>query len=114
MQIKDGEEADYAKYVELNSQDPYSGQVVKAGEAVGDVLDDAEKTPEEAIKALDGLGLSGYMAGAAIQIVCHYHPRGQELQVVWNKQWGGNGTEQGPINPAIITIDDSKPEEPKE
>ena len=92
---------EYRSYVEKNS-DPYSKAVVDAGEVVMNLLDEG-KTPEEAEKGLHGKELSGYMAGAAILAVCHFHERGEEMKKYWNKSMG-NEDAKGVINPAIITI----------
>lgn len=102
MQVKPGLEADYQKYVEINA-DEYSAQCVKSGEKVGALLDEG-KTPEEALEGLKGDGITGFMAGAAINGVVHFHPRGEELKVAWNKLCGGTGEEKGTIDPSIITI----------
>lgn len=102
MQIKKGLEGQYQEYVDKNN-DPYGGQCVKSGEKVGALLD-AGKTGAEAIKGLDGDGLTGYMAGAAIAGVVFFNPRGEELKKAWNIYCGGTGEEKGAINPAIVTI----------
>lgn len=102
MQVKQELQEQYDKYVEINA-DPYSAQVVKSGEKVGELLD-AGKTAEEALEGLKGNDLTGAMAGMAINGVVQFHPRGQELKVAWNKHCGGTGEEGGTIDPSIITI----------
>lgn len=92
---------EYADYKAKNS-DPYGSQCVEAGEAVMKLLDEG-KTPEEAIEGLHGLGLTGFMAGAAIAGVCYFHDRGEELKKFWNERHG-NAEAKGVINPAIIEI----------
>lgn len=103
MNIKKELTAEYQKYVEINSGDGYSKATMKAGEVVMKLLDEG-KTCEEAAKALYGQDLTGYMAGAAIQVVVHFHERGEEMKKWWNRSYGGTGEEKGTINPAIITI----------
>jgi hypothetical protein len=92
---------EYEKYININS-DEYSKAVVEASENVMKLLDE-NKTSEEAIEGLKGFGLTGYMAGVAIQTVVYFHERGEEIKKVWNKQ---NGAEDatGIVNPALITI----------
>lgn len=103
MKIKEGMEAEYKSYVEKND-DPYGSACIKAGEAVGQLLDEG-KTPEEAGKGVHGHGLTGFMAGAAISGVVRFHPRGEEMKVWWNKENPhGEPDDTGTNNPAIITI----------
>ena len=102
MNIKQGLEKEYAHYVEIND-DPYSKAVIRAGEKVMVLLDEG-KTPEEAEQGLHGEDLTGYMAGAAISAVVHFHTRGEEMKKWWNREQGGTGEEKGTINPAIIEI----------
>lgn len=104
MTTKPGTEEEYAQYVHINSEDDYSKACVDAGEAVGKLLDEGA-TAEDALKALDGLGLTGYMAFAATKAVAHFHPRGEEIRVAWNKDWGAEKLERGLVNPAIITVE---------
>ena len=104
MEIKEGLEAEYQKYVEVNS-DEYGGACVKAGERVGMLLDEG-KTPSEAEEGLKGDGLTGFMAGAAISGVVKFNPRGDEMKAWWNKENPGGEPDDmtGTNNPAIITI----------
>ncbi len=109
MQIKQGLEKEYQEYVAKNTDD-YGSACVRAGERVGALLDEG-KTPEEAEKGLHGDGLSGFMAGAAISGVVHFHPRGEELKAWWNKTVSGEPDDMsGTNNPAIITIGKSNME----
>ncbi len=103
MNIKPGLEEEYEKYVKINSEDEYSKVVISAGENVGKLLDEG-KSPEEAEKGLHGFQLTGYMAGAVVSIINHFHPRGEEMNSFWNKSLGGTGEEKDTINPAILTI----------
>lgn len=92
----------YDKWVKINSEDGYSKAVIVAVEKVASLLDEG-KTPEEALDGLHGQELTGYMAGAAVSAIVHFHPRGEEVKKPWNKQCG-NEDAKGTINPAIITI----------
>jgi len=92
---------EYSHYVSINN-DPYSKAVIRAGERVMTLLDEG-KTPEEAEKGLNGDGLTGYMAGAAINAVVHFHERGKEIKEWWNAKYGVKNA-KGVVNPAIITI----------
>ena len=102
MKIIEGKESEYAEYVAENS-DGYGGACVKAGEAVMELLDEG-KTPEEAKSGLHGFGLTGFMAGAAISGVSHFHQRGEEMKLWWNRNVSGEPDEAGVNNPAIITL----------
>lgn len=105
MKIKIGLEDEYKKYVS-NNQDGYGKCAVDAGESVGLALDEG-KTAEEAIEKLhDHNELTGFLAGAAIQGVCHFNPRGDELKVAWNAKYGIGAEAKGVVNPAIVTIKD--------
>jgi hypothetical protein len=103
MNIKPELKEKYEHYVKINCEDEYSKAVIKAGEAVMTALDDG-KTVEDAHNAIYGKDLTGYMAGAAIQAVCHFHPRGEEMRLWWNKRWGVKEDKGGVVNPAILEI----------
>lgn len=103
MKIKQDLQKEYEDYVAKNN-DPYGGACVKAGEEVMRLLDEG-KTPEEAEKGLRGFDLTGFMAGAAISGVCHFHERGEEMKAWWNRNTPGTPDEKtGVNNPAIITL----------
>lgn len=104
MTTKPGKEETYAQYVHINSEDDYSKACVDAGEAVGKMLDEGA-TAEDALKALDGLNLTGFMAFSATKGVAHFHPRGEEIRVAWNKDWGAGSLEHGLVNPAMVTVE---------
>jgi hypothetical protein len=97
---------EYEKYKAINSADGYSKAVVTAGESVMKALDDGE-TPEKAIKTLETSNLTMFMAGAAIQAVVHFHERGEEVRVYWNKKYGSEA-KKGVVNPAIMTFKGKK------
>lgn len=105
MKTKPGLEEEYSKYVELNSADEYSKMCVIAGEGVADLLDEG-KTPEEAMEAVKGHGLTGFMVTMAVRAIAHFHPRGEELRVWWNTQYGAKKERQGLVNPAVLNVDE--------
>ena len=100
--MKPEKQKEYAKYVEINKS-PYSKAVIDAGEGVMKLLDGG-KNPEEAEKGLYGFGITGYQSGAAIQAVVHFHERGEEMRAWWNNKHGVKSND-GTVNPAIMTID---------
>jgi hypothetical protein len=101
MNIKPDLQKEYDHYVKINS-DGYSEAVIIAGEKVMELLDEG-KTPEEAGEGLHGQDLTGFMAGAAIQAVVHFHERGDEVKEWWNNRYGVKDA-KGVVNPAIVTI----------
>lgn len=105
MNIKKGEEENYQKYIVINKDDEYSKACVDAGELMGKALDEG-KTGKEALGAIKGLGLTGFMATMAVKGVAHFHERGQELLDEWNKQWGAPSEIKGIVNPAVVDIDE--------
>jgi len=115
MKVKEGMEEAYKISIEYKDDDNdgppiprgYFQGIVDAVERVGTSLDEGS-TPEKALEGLMGHDLTGFMAGIAVDTVCHFNPRGDELRPVWNKQCGGTGEEKGTINPAIITINTDK------
>lgn len=116
MKVKEGMEEAYQSSITYKQEEgsgpkipeDYFKGIVDAVERVGTALDE-NKTPEEAIDTLKGFGITGFMAGIAIETVCHFNPRGDELRPAWNKHCGGTGKEEGVINPAIVTIGEKDP-----
>jgi len=102
MSVKKGHEKEYEDYVAKN-QDGYGNCAVRAGASVGKLLDEG-KTAMEAEKGMNGHDLTGALAGCAAMAVTHFHPRGEEFKVFWNKLCGGTGEEKGVANPAIVTL----------
>lgn len=104
MKVKEGLEEQYAKYVEVNSQDEYSKACITAGEAFGQALDEG-KTCEEAEAAMLAAedGLTGYMVGAVISAMNKFNPRGDEVREWWNNRFNVSHP-TGTVNPAIITV----------
>lgn len=102
-----------------NNKDPYGSCICKVAEEVMRMLDEEipegkEYDPWDLInKADDNInagGITGFMAGAAAQMVSHCHSRGEEFRRLWNKeiQIGNEGDEAnesgGILNPAVLNI----------
>jgi hypothetical protein len=104
MTVKPGLEIEYEMYVN-NNQDGYGNSAVHAGASVGKLLDEG-KTPKEAEEGLYEHDLTGFLAGCAIEAVAHFHPRGDEIRISWNKKYGVDEEKAkgGVVNPAIMTI----------
>lgn len=92
-----------------NNRDPYGGRCVEYAEqwarlmqvAIADgkqLADVAEQLSHDA----DTDGITGFMYGAAVNILSHCWVHGEELRKWHNGQYGQSG--DGVVNPAIITI----------
>lgn len=108
LTTKPGSEADWEKCVKAN-QDPYGHAVIEAASLVGKALDEG-RTPEEAMKACYGLGITGFMAGCMASMIAQLHPRGDEFRRHWNikhqiRDEGERANEKpnAVLNPAILT-----------
>jgi hypothetical protein len=118
MPITDQEKWD--EYVRVNSEDPYSKCCVDIARRVMELLDMEEhagplhhgyhpdlQTPHGLIcKAdhdIEAGGITGFMAGAATQMVVQCHSRGEEFRLAHNVGYGHEG--EGVVNPAIINIE---------
>jgi hypothetical protein len=124
MKIKQGQEADYAKYVEMNSKDGYSKGVVDYAEAWADLMEKAigaqtiSNAIEHTIRSVakdtsheaDTDGITGYMYGAAVSALSRFWEHGDVLRAWHNRQYVSEekATEAdktgGVVNPAIVTI----------
>ena len=119
MLIKPGLENEYQKYVEINSHDAYSAQVVSYGDdwaklmekhlAHGQsVKDCAETCSHEA----DTDGITGFMYGAAVSALSHFWVHGDELRHWQNRRYLDEDKAKqadesgGVVNPAILIIND--------
>lgn len=110
---------EWDKCVKIND-DPYGGCVVNIARKVMEYLDAEPDKPiaqkweefgpdtliSKADKETDAGGITGYMAGAAANIISQVHSRGDEFRKQWNAGYGvsedkANG---GVVNPAIVTI----------
>lgn len=101
--LKKGLEKEWETAVDKN-KDGYGGAVIDVVVSVCAELDKL-KSPQEAESiGIKGSGITGFQAGAMASMIKHFHPRGDEFGVYFNKQNGGTGEEKGVINPAIFTI----------
>lgn len=91
------------KQVELNSTDDYSKGVLDAARAIMISLDNGDDC-KTAHDKMYGMGLTGFMAGAAVNMTYNAHERGEEFKNFWNEKWGIKDKEaKGTVNPAILT-----------
>lgn len=92
MKIKECEKENYKKYVELNSQDPYSKATVEYAECWANlmeekinsgskVIDIAKITSDEA----DTEGITGFMFGCAARALLSFWEYGDELKEWYDK-----------------------------
>ena len=103
MEIKQSLEGEYADYKGKNS-DGYGKCCVDAGEKFMNSVDDGKSFEEAESEAIKGTGMTGFMVGAMMSGICHFHEKGDEIKVWWNKRNGGTPDESGVNNPAILTI----------
>ena len=120
FRIRDGMEKNYlelkaergidgiVRYVERWSQ--MMEQEIKDGASVAEA---AERTNHSA----DTDGITGYMYGQAVNLLCNYWEHGEELRQWHNQKYHYSG--EGVVNPAILTppakedaLPDMEPEEP--
>lgn len=117
MQIKPELQQEYADYVKMNSDDPYSRAVVDYTEAWGDLMEKAianGETVEECAKRTsheaDTDGITGFMYGCAASVISRFWIHGETLRRWHNldTQIGNEGeraNESGDVlNPAILNI----------
>lgn len=103
MAIKQNLENEYKGYVEKNSDD-YGKCCVDAGERFMKAVDEGKSFEEAENLAIKDTGMTGFMVGAMMSGICHFHDKGEEIKKWWNKRSGGEPDESGVNNPAIITI----------
>jgi len=107
MIVKSGMEKEYEDYVTKN-QDGYGNCVVVATARVGKALSEG-KSLKESHDAMHSSGLTGFMAGCLAQSIHHFHERGEEFRVFWNKMNGIKDEKaKGVVNPALFTIGDKE------
>lgn len=105
FKIQESKKAEWKKAVGNNCMDSYSFGVIEATTAAFRVLD-ADGSPEDAEKSWKGMDLTGYMAGAAAQMIGHFHVRGDEFRKYWNSKFGVDEEKAkgGTVNPALMTF----------
>lgn len=117
MKIKQGKEGEYAKYVEMNSNDGYSKGVVDFGESWASLMEAriekgeriADIAKDTSHKA-DTSGITGFMYGCAVSALAAFWEHGEELRRWHNldtqiRDEGVKANESGGVlNPAILSI----------
>jgi len=100
---------EWNEYVEENTQDPYSAEVVRASIRVMKALSEG-KTPKEAEKEIAKMRITGFMEAGMAQTVAYFHPRGEEFRRYWNRKFlkflpeEEADKSEGVVNPAILKI----------
>ena len=95
MIIKQGLEAEYRQFLEVNSRDGYSFAAVASGAALPDI---AERTSHQADTDL----ITGFQYGCAVSALAQFWVHGDELRQWHNQRYSYEGP--GEVNPAMPTI----------
>ena len=113
MTIKEGMNETYNKGLE-NNQDPYGKGIYDFLERWADLMEEeinsSDKSPEEVIpECADRLshdadieGITGFMYGAAVNVLSHVWKYGEILRKWHNHEYNYDG--DGVVNPAIVTV----------
>lgn len=117
MKIKQGKEAEYATYKEINSKDGYSKGVVDFGDRWADLMEadmatgkSLRECAQDACSRADTGGITGYMYGAAVSALSQLWEHGDDLRAWHNRQYVSEEKAAeadktgGVVNPAIVTI----------
>ncbi len=88
MNCREGKQDAWDEWVDKNPFG-YGRSCVDGANAIGMALDDG-KSPEDANKAMRGLGLSGHQARSVASMVSDCHVRGAEFRLWWLKDWEGD------------------------
>lgn len=88
-----------------NCLDSYSFAGLSAALKVMESLDNGDDC-KTAHDKMYGMGLTGFLAGCASEIVSKYHIRGDEYRIFWNQSFGVSEEQAkgGIVNPAIMSI----------
>lgn len=90
------------------NQDEYGWGVIEVVEKLGKNLDEGMDCATAEKKAIEGSGITGFMAGAMASMIYSFHPRGEEFKRYFNKQIGADPDAEGTANPAILTIGEKR------
>ena len=92
-----------------NNTDPYGRRCYTYAAHWAHLMDQHPDTPvadmaDRTSKIADYDGITGYMYGAAVNILANCWKRGEELKKWHNKKWGYKG-DDGVVNPALLRIE---------
>jgi hypothetical protein len=111
MKIKAGKQSDWEKIQEVNSEDPYSNRCVTYAEDWANLMEkqlakgrSVEDCAESTATKADTDGITGFMYGAACNILAGVWEHGESLRIWHNKKYNPNYNGSGTINPAILTV----------
>lgn len=92
-----------------NNVDPYGSEIFRFAEAWADLMEQeialGKQIPdiaEETSKKADTSGITGYMYGAAVNVLALCWEHGEPLRKWHNHEYGHDGA--GVVNPAILVI----------
>ena len=97
---------EWRAYVTKNSDDGYSGAVVR-GSVEGLKVLASGGTPKEAEDTACQYAETGFMMGCAAHALSYFSPRGEEFRLHWNSLYMKPeqvAASTGVVNPAILTI----------
>lgn len=100
--------SEWEQYVLTNSKHPYPSIVVHVSINVMCMLQAGASCERAADEGMSGYGITGFQAGAVASTVARFSPRGDEFRKYWNKRWGVEEDTGGVVNPAIVTLSESK------
>lgn len=111
MKIKAGKEDEWKKIQEVNSGDPYSNRCVTYAEDWANLMEKqlaqgrtVEQCADETSSEADTDGITGFMYGAACNILASVWEHGETLRLWHNRKYNPDYKGTGTINPAILTI----------
>lgn len=124
FRLKAGMETEYQELKDKNFQDFYTGGIIRYAERWSQMMEQEIKdgvsvaeAAERTNHSADTDGITGFMYGQAVNLLCHYWEYGEELRQWHNQMFGYSG--EGVVNPAILAppakedaLLDMQPEEP--
>lgn len=114
MKIKEGHEQEYAAFREINTKDDYSAGVIHylerwAGMMEREVENGATvaEAAEHTRHTADTEGITGYMYGCAVQVLCQHWEHGEQLDAWRTEQYERLG-QNDPIPDTPDTTDEDE------
>jgi hypothetical protein len=111
MKIKEGKQETFDEIVKVNSADAYSNRCVTYAVEWAELMEKhlAEGTPLEKCwegdsRTADTDGITGFMYGAACNILAQCWEHGEALRLLHNAQYNVGPEVKGTVNPAILTF----------